>query len=204
MRRAGILLAALLWLAAPAAAETGGVSGRVSLGLEGVRLGDVGPIVIFLDGVSGALAFDPPSEVRTIHQKNARFSPGFLAVAVGQRIAMPNDDAIFHNVFSFSKPNDFDLGLYPSGESRSLRFAHSGLVRMYCSIHESMSASIFVAPSPWFAIANGEGGFEISDVPVGSYRVRVWNEKLPESSRSVSVRAGQRARVDVALGAPTR
>ena len=112
---------------------------------------------------------------------------------------MPNDDAIFHNVFSFSKPNDFDLGMYPSGQSRQVTFKHAGVVKIYCSIHESMSGTIFVSPSPWFAVAKANGDFEIAGIPPGRHTLRVWNEKLPEATRSVTLDAGEHERVDIQL-----
>ena len=194
-------LALLLACAAlPAAAqENAGVAGRVSLAVEGVKLADLGQTVIFVDGNSAA-----PAKRATIRQRNAYFAPDFLAIAVGQSVDMPNDDAIFHNVFSFSKPNDFDLGLYPSGQSRQVTFKHAGVVKIYCSIHESMSGTIFVSPSPWFAVAKANGDFEIAGIPPGRHTLRVWNEKLPEATRSVTLDAGERERVDIQLetGAP--
>jgi len=169
-----------------------------------VPLEELGPTVVFLDGVSGPLSFEPPRGRIRMHQKNAQFEPRFLAVPAGQTLEMPNDDAIFHNVFSFSKPNDFDLGLYPAGESRSVRFAHPGVVNIYCSIHESMTATVFVAPSPWLAVAKPTGEFELRGVPPGRYRLRVWNERLPEAGQIVEVTAGATRRVDVpvAMAAP--
>ena len=203
MRR---LFAAILLLCLPgsALADSGAVAGRVVLEVEGVPLEELGPTVVFLDGVSGPLSFEPPRGRIRMHQKNAQFEPRFLAVPAGQTLEMPNDDAIFHNVFSFSKPNDFDLGLYPAGESRSVRFAHPGVVNIYCSIHESMTATVFVAPSPWLAVAKPTGEFELRGVPPGRYRLRVWNERLPEAGQIVEVTAGATRRVDVpvAMAAP--
>jgi hypothetical protein len=115
-------------------------------------------------------------------------------------VEMPNDDTIFHNVFSLSRPNTFDLGLYPAGESRNVTFRHTGLVRLYCSIHESMRGAVFVTPTPWFATASAAGDYRIAGVPPGSYRVRVWNERLPEATRAVSVNGEAAQRVDFALG----
>jgi plastocyanin len=203
MRR---LLAAILLVCLPGAAhaEAGVVTGRVVLEVEGVPLEELGPTVVFLDGVSGPLSFEAPRGRIRMHQKNAQFEPRFLAVPAGQSLEMPNDDAIFHNVFSFSKPNDFDLGLYPGGESRSVRFTHPGVVNIYCSIHESMSATVFVSPSPWLAVAKPTGEFELRGVPAGRYRLRVWNERLPEAGQVIEVVAGGTRRVDVpvAMAAP--
>lgn len=189
----------LLCAAVPAAAqETAGVAGRVTLGVEGVRLADLGQTVVFVDDGESA---PPPAKRATIRQRNAYFAPDFLAIAAGQSVDMPNDDQIFHNVFSFSKPNDFDLGLYPAGQSRQVTFEHAGVVKIYCSIHESMSGTIFVSPSPWFAVAKANGDFEIDGIPPGRHTLRVWNEKLPEVTRSVNLEPAERERVDIQLEA---
>ncbi|HXK25459.1 MAG TPA: carboxypeptidase regulatory-like domain-containing protein [Myxococcota bacterium] len=196
------LAALLCCVALPAAAQDASVAGRVTLPVEGVRLADLGQTVVYL-AADGAPA-PAPAKRATIRQRNAYFAPDFLAIAVGQSVDMPNDDAIFHNVFSFSKPNDFDLGLYPAGESRHVTFEHAGVVKIYCSIHETMSGTIFVSPSPWFAVARASGDYEIPGIPPGRHTLRVWNEKLPEATRAIVLSPGERQRVDVALegGAP--
>lgn len=199
MRRARqlVLLAALLG-ACPALA--GEVAGQVTLAIDGTRLADLGPVVVFLDGGDGAASGTGGARRATIRQHNAHFDPDFLVVPAGQGVLMPNDDTIFHNVFSFSRPNDFDLGVYPAGESRTVVFRHAGLVKIYCSIHESMSAAVLVTPSPWFASASASGAYRIASVPAGRYRLTVWNERLPPVTRWVQVGAEGTARADIALG----
>lgn len=198
-------LAAALLLAGMAAcvsARAGEIRGRVALEIEGVALEGVGPMVVYLEGIDAPIASKAAPRTLEIKQKNASFSPGFLAIAAGERVVMPNDDVIFHNVFSYSTPNDFDLGLYPQGESREKTFLYPGVVRIYCSIHESMNATIFVAPSSLFALASPSGAFEIRDVPPGSYRLRTWNRRLPPASQLVEVGAvvPAQARLIVAAG----
>jgi len=124
-------------------------------------------------------------------------------VAAGQPVQMANDDAIYHNVFSYSRPNDFDLGLYPAGESRTLRLRHPGVVKLYCSIHETMNATILVTPTPWFDTVNGRGGYALTGVPPGRYRVSVWSERLPVATRDAVVRAGESLRLDWVIGTPS-
>jgi plastocyanin len=178
---------ALALLLAATEVHAGTVAGRVRLAVDGARLSDLGPTVVFLEG-QGARA-GTSLERLAIHQRNARFEPEFLVATVGQTVEMPNDDTIFHNVFSFSRPNQFDLGFYPSGELRTLRFEHAGVVKIYCSIHESMSGAILVTPSPWFDTASTAGHFRIEGVPAGRHQLTVWNERLPLVTRSVSVGA---------------
>ena len=189
--------AAVLGIALAAqAAVAGELRGQVALELPGARLADFGPVVVYLEGGDAAGARAAQPELR---QQAAQFTPGFLAVAVDEPVSMPNDDDIFHNVFSFSTPNDFDLGLYPAGQSRTVRFRHPGVVKVYCSIHEAMSATIFVAPTPLFAVTDAEGRYAIEGVPPARYRVRTWSEKLPDTAREVAIGPGVTA-LDLRLG----
>jgi plastocyanin len=188
----------LIALAATGARAEGRVHGRVVFDLPGMQLADLGPVVVYVAG-DGVPAAPAPAGEPTVRQKNARFAPSFLAVAAGQQVAMPNDDKIFHNVFSYSKPNDFDLGLYPAGESRSVSLKHPGVVKIYCSIHESMNGTIFVAPTRWFAVADREGRFELRGVPPGARRLRTWNEKLPDAERAIEVPAQGDVAVELSL-----
>lgn len=201
-RQARILFALLLGLlAVPVAgnAETGTLRGHVALGVEGVALADMGPIVVYLEPIAGddAAPAAPPARVL---QKDATFSPGFLVIVQGQSVEMRNDDAIYHNVFSFSKPNDFDLGTYPAGKSRSVTFRHAGVVRTYCSIHDSMRGTIFVSPSRHFASVDSAGNFVIRGVPAGHHRLHSWCERLPEVVAEVVVKAGQTTNLELSLG----
>jgi plastocyanin len=202
MRRAwqhGLVALGLACALPVAAQETAVVSGRVTLGVQDVKLADLGQTVVFLD--SSAAQPAPRGARLALHQRNATFQPDFMAIAVGETVEMPNDDQIFHNVFSFSKPNDFDLGMYPSGEKRRVTFSHAGVVKIYCSIHESMSATIFVSPSPWFAVAKDSGSFALEGVPPGRYTLRVWNERLPETKRELTLAAGERRKLELSLDA---
>ena len=190
-----------LALCAATAAAAGEVRGRVALGVQGVSLEDTGPIVVYLESAGPALHFDLPKRQLEIHQKDASFAPSFLVIAAGETVVMPNDDVIFHNVFSYSTPNDFDLGLYPRGESRAKTFQYPGVVRIYCSIHESMNATIFVAPSIWHAVAGAHGEFAIRDVPPGKYRLRTWNRRLPPASQTVDVDGDKAVTADLVVAA---
>jgi plastocyanin len=192
-----LILAALLcplglpWIA-PAVHADGGSSirGQVALELPGTDLQGLGPVVVYLEPLDAPKVSGRDLPAVKVVQVAASFSPSFQVVTVGQRVDMPNADVIYHNVFSYSHPNEFDLGIYASGESRSIRFEHAGVVKVYCSIHESMNATIVVAPTPHYAVLQPSGRFAIEGVPPGRYRLRTWCEKLPEVVRTVTVEAG--------------
>ena len=183
----------------PAQGDAASLAGRVTLDLPGATLAQLRPVVVHLEPLAGGQPTPAPRRTPRIHQRKARFSPSFGVVAKGQTVEMVNDDAIFHNVFSYSRPNDFDLGLYPAGQSRSVTFEHPGVVRTYCSIHESMNGLIFVAPSPHFDVVRPDGSFEIRGVPPGRYRVGTWCEKLPATSREVRLDPGARLSLEIPL-----
>jgi len=202
VRRALLALVLLAFTGNAQASETTSLSGRLGVGVDGLTLADAGNVVVFLEATTETPAPGgaPPASAE-VRQIGAHFEPAFLAVEVGQTVEMPNDDVIYHNVFSYSEPNDFDLGLYAAGESHSLRFEHAGLVRIYCSIHEEMNGSIFVAPTRLFAIPDSTGRYSISEVPAGEYRLHVWSARLPELVRVVEIPSGSPTVIDLALGA---
>jgi plastocyanin len=199
-----LAVAVLCWAVAGAAhaGGAGSVVGRLTLPFEGARLSGLGPIVAYLepDGEEGPTVPVPGADAPRIRQKDARFTPPFVVATVGQAVEMSNDDFIFHNVFSYSRPNHFDLGTYPAGESRFVTFRSPGVVKTYCSIHENMSATIFVAPTPWHDVARPDGSFAIDGVPPGRHRLRIWSQKLPPMERIVEVAADRTTRLSLRYG----
>jgi plastocyanin len=136
-------------------------------------------------------AFDapPPGRAR-LDQRNETFVPYVLAVTAGSTVDFPNNDRIYHNVFSLSKAKRFDLGRYPRGQSRSVRFDRPGVVRVFCEIHSHMSAFILVFAHRYFAVTDAEGRYRIEGVPAGSYTLAVWNDGEVRARREVRVGAG--------------
>jgi hypothetical protein len=134
-----------------------------------------------------------------LRQEHETFVPHVLVVTRGSTVDFPNDDPIFHNVFSLSSAATFDLRRYPRGESRSRTFPTAGIVKVYCNIHSHMSATILVMDHPYFAIPNADGSFELSNVPVGEYTVVGWHERVGERRAAVRVERGRTATIDLAL-----
>lgn len=120
----------------------------------------------------------------TLLQKNKTFQPQVLALPIGSTMAFPNQDAIFHNVFSLSGPQPFDLGLYRGGQSRSRTFAQPGTYRVFCNIHPEMTALILVVATPYATVTDAAGRF-VLDLPAGRYRVTAVSQRA--SAVSVEV-----------------
>ena len=122
----------------------------------------------------------------TITQKGKSFTPRVLAVPAGSSVGFPNEDPIFHNVFSLSTPQSFDLGLYRAGATKARRFTEPAVYYVFCNIHPQMVAFLVIAPSPWVATAASDGSWRL-DVPAGKYRVTALSERASTVSVDVIV-----------------
>jgi plastocyanin len=137
-----------------------------------------------------------------IRQRDETFTPRVVAVPVGSEVEFPNDDNIYHNVFSLSRARNFNLGRYPKGATRSVRFDRPGVVKVFCEIHSHMSATVMVFDHPWFAIPGEDGRFELLGVPAGNQEITAWHERLGDTTISVRVEAGRPTTADFVLPVP--
>jgi plastocyanin len=115
-----------------------------------------------------------PAGKVVLDQRNLSFIPRVLAVRVGTIVDFPNDDRVFHNVFSFRDGKRFDLGIYPVGALRHVTFDRPGLSRLFCNIHPNMAAYVLAVDTPYFAVSDRSGGFTIASVVPGNYTYHAW------------------------------
>ena len=154
------------------------VSGKVEVLEKGsVKRPVVRDVLVFLEGVRAEIPASLQKRSVAIASREKTFEPHIEVVPLNGSVSFPNLDDIMHNVFSLSKGNRFDLGLYKSGAKKDFTFASPGLVRIYCNIHPQMSAFVQVMENPYFAWATPDGGFLIDDVPLGNYRLKAWHEE---------------------------
>lgn len=146
----------------------------------------VGNAVIWLEG---AAATDRRPRA-VLRQRSLRFAPQVLAIRTGTVVDFPNEDRVFHNVFSFRDGKKFDLGIYPVGATKQVTFSEPGVSRLFCNIHPNMAGYVVAVDSPWFATSDTTGRFEIADVEPGQYTWRAWRAAGPVIDGRVTVRAG--------------
>jgi plastocyanin len=174
-----------------------------SLGMSAMRdAQDRRRSVVYLEGgVVGA--FDVPSNRHArMDQRNERFIPHVLAIAVGTWVDFPNGDRTYHNVFSLSKTKEFNLGRYAAGHSESVKFDQAGVVRVFCEIHSHMNAFIVVLAHRFFSMTDDDGRYRIDGVPPGTYNLLVWNESIgrdPPTRRITMPEAGDLDAVDFTI-----
>jgi plastocyanin len=157
-------------------------------------------VVVYLEGPLPTAA--ARHETFRMDQANRRFSPDLLVVPVGATVSFPNMDPIFHNIFSLSKPKEFDLGSYDRGGSRSITFSKPGIVYVYCHLHPNMEGTIVIAPSQYFAHVNGAGQFRLPAVPPGEYTVVAWHKAAGFFRKRIVVQVGHNATADFLIPLP--
>lgn len=212
MARTILFAAACLLLASArpdAGAEHGTITGRVLLTTK-IR-GAAMPSTIYQPRVVGTHAVPAIPEIRNVvvslknvafkgelptthhevRQEHEMFVPRVLAVTKGSIVEFPNDDPVFHNVFSLASAATFDLGRYPKGRSKGTLFKKPGVVKVFCHLHSQMSASIVVLDHPYFTTPELDGTFRLENVPPGTYSLAGWHERVGERVVSLTVKAGE-------------
>ena len=131
-------------------------------------------------------------------QKDLTLVPALLPVQTGTRVAFPNLDDTYHNIFSFSPAKRFDLGRYRPDETPipSVVFDVPGLVTVRCDIHEYMRALILVLDTPYFATSDADGRFRLSGLPPGHYTLKAWLSSKTTLERPVELTSGSILRVN--------
>lgn len=149
--------------------------------------------IVFIDGapevIEGMVEMD---------QRDKTFIPRLLPVVTGQTIRFSNSDVFQHNVFSPHPEEPFDLGRYGTGEARSIQLKAVGPHPIYCNIHQSMVADVYVVPNRHFAVTDDRGRFRIVDVPPGHYRLKAWHILGGSAIREIEVK-GATATVEMTL-----
>lgn len=194
------LLASGLLAVAASSGGTGGISGVVTVSKAGAAMPDASNVVVWIDGLTlqGAPAGVVKAEMKSEHKS---FLPRTIAVPKNAAVDFPNMDPIYHNVFSVSPGNRFDLGLYRSGTSKPNVFHEPGLVRVYCNIHPQMIGFVMVVDSSFVAVTGKDGVFRFHGVPPGSYKLKAWHEEGGETELPAVVRAGADAALTITLDA---
>lgn len=163
------------------------VSGRVVVSDAGGRAAaDLGDAVVYLEG-RGPRGSPPQRPEMALDGR--QFRPHVLVVPVNTTVNFPNLDPFNHNVFSAGE-TAFDLGLYGRNEAKNRRFTRPGLVRVFCNIHPRMVGFIVVRDNGWYTQPGADGSFTITNVPAGSYTLKVWHERATELTRQITVPAG--------------
>jgi plastocyanin len=150
---------------------------------------------VYLDGVQGGAPASRPPKTVLVDQKDCQYVPHALTVPVGTKIEITNSDPILHNVHGHKASEEgaqtiFNIAQPVQGQRTLVEptLTKPGIVVLSCEAgHPWMSAHIFVAEHPYVAVTDDDGEFVISDVPVGTYRIKMWHEgvKLTRNDKAL-------------------
>ncbi len=185
------VLAQLLPLVvSPTPAPAGILSGKVVLIKNGAPLPNASNAVVWIEGLR-KVSNAPGTVLGEMKSEKKKFTPRVVVVPKSASVNFPNVDPIYHNVFSVSGANRFDLGLYRSGASKTNQFREPGLVRVYCNIHTQMVGFVMVVNSDFYTVTEGDGAFRFHEVPAGSYVLKAWHEEGSDVQVPLSVRVSR-------------
>ncbi len=192
-----VLALIFLLLSFGALAFAGEIKGKVTA--QGMRSSE--NIAVYVDTIPGE-TFAPPSKPAVEDQKHMAFVPHVLVVLKGTTVQFLNSDPVGHNVYwpsiDRNKKLAHNMGTWPQGQEKSFTFNDLGVAPLLCNVHPEMSGYVVVVPTPYFAVTNKEGEFEIKDVPDGSYTVKTWSEEAKPATQSVTV-AGESTTVNLTV-----
>lgn len=145
--------------------------------------------IAILDPVGARMKVAPRPllKIRTAYKQ---FTPRVAWTTPGSEVAFPNQDYILHNVFSLCCVNAFDTGHYEPGDSPVVKVKQPGLMKLYCNVHHSMNAFLWVVETPFAQVLDGREGVAFSDVPPGSYLLKLWHPETGERTFPVTIQNG--------------
>lgn len=123
-----------------------------------------------------------PTSPILVDQVDKEFIPYMTAIQAGTKINFPNNDKIRHQVYSFSEAKRFEIPLYTGTPSDPILFEKPGVIALGCNIHDWMSAYIFVANSPFFAVTDENGKATIEGLSGNNSAIEAWHPTVKGSA----------------------
>jgi len=164
------------------------IKGKVSV--QGIKSAE--NIAVYVDVIADK-KFDPPKEHIVVDQRKMAFIPHVVAVQQGTTVDFLNSDPVGHNVYwpsiSGNKKLSHNLGTWPKGEKKPFQFNDLGTASLLCNVHPEMSGYVVVVPTPYFAVADKDGNFEIKNIPAGKYTLKTWGEDGKPTTQAVDASA---------------
>ena len=199
MKKANIARATAISLVIGMAGLTHASDIKGHVAVQGLRSPE--NIAVYVDAIPGK-DFPAPAQHVVMDQKGLKFVPHILVVLKGATVDFLNSDATGHNVYwpaiSGNKKLAHNLGTWPQGQTKSFQFNDVGAAPLLCNVHPEMSGYVVVAPTPYFAVSDKEGNFEIKNIPPGHYTLITWSEEGKPTTQAVDL-AGESATVTLTV-----
>jgi plastocyanin len=190
-------IAATLALILAGAGRANEIKGKVTV--QGIKTAE--NIAVYVDVIADK-KFDVPKDHIVVDQRKMAFIPHVVAVQQGTTVDFLNSDPVGHNVYwpsiSGNKKLSHNLGTWPKGDKKPFQFNDLGTASLLCNVHPEMSGYVVVVPTPYLAVTDKDGNFEIKNVPAGKYMLKTWSEDGKPTTQAVDLSAAT-ATVDLTV-----
>lgn len=154
--------------------------------------------VVSISNIQKGKAFETATP--TIDQKGCEYLPHVMLARAGADVEVLNSDGILHNIHSISKANPPVNIAQPKFKKKvTAKFDKPEAVKLTCDVHNWMQGWVIVQEHPYYAVTDASGSFKLTDVPPGDYELKLWHEKLGETTQKVTVQGGQETKVTFEL-----
>jgi len=163
-----------------------------------VDKGDLANVFVYVKDGLGDRSFDVPKDAVVLEQHGCRYHPHVLGVMAGQTVDIKNADPTTHNIHPTPKDNrEWNESQPPSSPDIEKSFAREEIMLpVKCNQHPWMKMYINVVKSPFYAVTDKDGKYEIKGLPPGDYTLAFVQEKLGEQDQKVTVAAKESKTVD--------
>jgi len=163
--------------------------------------GNLANVFVYVKDGLGSHTFATPADAAMIHQEGCRYHPHVMGVMVGQNIQIMNDDPTTHNIHPTPKDNrEWNESQAPKAAPIEKSFTREEIMLpVKCNQHPWMKMYVNVVKSPFFAVTDKDGKYEIKGLPPGDYTLAFVHEKLGEQDQKVTVAAKDSKTVDTSF-----
>jgi plastocyanin len=181
----------------PVCSITGGENLAEQYVVRGGKLANV--YVYVKDGPQEAMRAAPQSTAPVaLDQVGCKYTPHVIAVMRGGSVEFRNSDGTMHNIHTMPTGNptvDVSQGAKGAPETRKF-YQPEIMMPVRCNNHPWMNAFINISATPFFAVTDADGKFEIKGLPPGKYTLAAVHEKLGEQTISIEIASKEQAKAE--------
>jgi hypothetical protein len=180
------------------------VCGKTEKFSEELVVGENGGIqnaVVYLANIGKGKKLEVAGQNPVLDQKGCQYLPHVLMFPVGSSLDILNDDGILHNIHTHSEKNPpFNKAQPKFRKKMTQKFDQPEMpFKVSCDAHGWMGGWFVVQDHPYYVVTDVKGAFQLTDVPLGDYELKVWHETLGETTQKVSVKAKEDTKVSFEL-----
>jgi plastocyanin len=154
-------------------------------------------VIVFIADGLGERTFELPGQRVVIEQKGCMYQPHVLAMRTNQPLEVVNNDPTSHNIHPMPANNREWNKSEPPGSKAEVTFSREEIaIPVKCNIHPWMRGYVAVFKHPYFAVTGKDGGFDLHNLPPGTFTIKAWHEKLGTSAQTITVGTNEIKAVD--------